>query len=991
MSNHYFAFSTAPGAHAPGASVTGMLGHPSNHSHSSSNNNGMAEGMLSQHGSGSPGSMISGGNGGGMLSYAGPPSQSRQQQLQPPSQQQRPPQQRPSQQPLRFVANSMLNPGAVMFPTSSSQLSANGPGVVMNANCPAGVGGPAVPAPRSAATLIAEATGAPPPPPAPSLGVHASNSNPPPPPPPPSSSNASVSAAVAPVGVMTLGGSVNPSSVSMATPPAPLAGINTPMSAAVAAAGAGGSVALSGGSVSPVTADNASSFGASLVSPSFKAFTTSVATMLSTQGAAPDAAARGNDGTSASAANAAVGLLETAHDGHGAPPVTTTAAAAAGACDRLSRFSHVEVELTLTGCGRRDTITSEDGSVQWDPAQDVDDELDELGYLLATICCDGDDDSVSYTMHSLQDMDYGRSYAVDVFTGSDVKSAAANICKIIDKRQSDTADLRAAIQGLTFAIVSQDEFRVLLHLPRQEALTLRYSILKYLLERLVRDHRRSADVDTFGKKFTSMMNLGLVRSMELAAVIDTFLQHETMVSAALRLIALGLSSVNADKGVRAALEGVPRIAQRLHEVYARNRKYEVDVALITRLWQRKEPVLYGCLELESNFHRGNCPVTCLSYFGVRDELISGHMNGSVVLWGAPQMVREKPHGGLFAVPRPAVRPRGVVPLPLDCVPVGMAGQRIDGQYLAIASMPYKSRKPYLPYCTGVEARAATGSTDSDAAENINKASTFAKGNTTPSATRREAPNGAGVGAIIVITCNANSIRWNKGEVIMRPAGVALTAITAFRNSIVAVGESAVLRATPSADAAAAAMASPHRLSFVDVACGTVLRQILSAHDDYITALNVLDEASYVLLSGGRDAAVKLWDPRSREDSPVVNTALCTGAPTHNSTITAMCTTGYNIVSTAMDGSMLVWDLRSMEAPQVRHELDYPIVDVTLITGKRAVAATWRGLITVSLDTLEPLDMRESDRGYSHVMSNNTGELVFTASCCGVLHTVAVHE
>jgi hypothetical protein len=332
----------------------------------------------------------------------------------------------------------------------------------------------------------------------------------------------------------------------------------------------------------------------------------------------------------------------------------------------------------------------------------------------------------------------------------------------------------------------------------------------------------------------------------------------------------------------------------------------------------------------------------------------------------------------------------VVPLPLDCVPVAMAGQRIDGQYLAIAGMPYKTRKPYNKHCEKEDATPQSGVVVANGS--VISGNTSVGGGTAnrsaaaaPPQRCAEARSAAAVGTITIITCNENSIRWNKGEVIQRPAGVALTAITAFRNSIVAVGESVV----QSCGAGAAPAASPHRLSFVDVTCGTVMRQILNAHDDYITSLNVLDEGSYVLLSGGRDAAVKLWDPRSREESPVVNTALCTAESSHCSTITAMCTAGYNILSTAVDGSLLMWDLRSMEAPQLRRELGYPIVDAALIERQRAVVATSRGIIAVSLDSLEPLDMYFRHSAYSHVVANMTGELLFTASAEGDMHCVIV--
>lgn len=967
MSSNYFAFSTAPGAHAQGGPVASTLGHPNG---GGGNNTGgrQMDGALAQLGAGSPGSLMPAGSNSGVLPYPGPP-------------------------PQHNTPNyNRGNPAATPFPSSFHAPPSTGLGLGANGGSvngavvgvgggtssnSGGAGGLVVPAPRSTAALIAEVMNALPRPPAPSRSAVANTAStllPPPPPPPPPPSVATSGSVLGPANDM------NSRSMTMASPPAPPSGHTTPMSVAAAAAAVSGGGNSPVGTTSPTAADIASSTCATtLVSPSFKAFTTSAATMLTAQG---------RDGDN--------GLFgKAAAQGRGDGPYAASATAddaASAARPEATPFSHVELQITIPSRTRDDAVRNEDdvmdlGKPNKEDEED-DDSLDILGFILGNISDSEDESHMNW-----EEEDECTRYRSDVFDGRNLRQAADLIIKRMRNAGPREDRRRREFRELTLAIVAEPEYRVFILLPQREALTLRYSVVQYLLAGIAKGYRHPRSVEEKVRKFVKLVNVSLVSSLKLAATVDLLLQRDDLVWLGLRFLIHGLIEVSLKFNFRKALTGIPRIAQRLRQLYVSKREYEVDIAVITRLWQCKEPSLFGSIGLETSGYLSSCPVTCMSYFGVRDELITGHMNGSVVLWGGPQVVRDKSHGGFLCLPRPVIRPRGVVPLPLNCVPVAMAGQRIDGQYLAIASMPYKLRRPYREHCKPSTGGQASGAIDVDSASRANNPrksnANMAEGNAILSATQHNASSGAGVGAIIVITCNENSIRWNKGEVIMRPAGVALTAITAFRNSIVAVGESMVTPAAAASAASAVVTSSPHRLSFVDVMSGAGMRQIPNAHDDYITVLNVLDESSYVLLSGGRDASVKLWDPRSREDSPVVNTALCTAAPTHDTTISAVCATGYKVLSTDLDGSMLIWDLRSMEAPQVRHELSYPIVDVALVSGKQAVAATSRGLISVSTETLEPLDMRYSDSGYAHVLPNSTGGLVFAANTRGLIELVAV--
>lgn len=959
MSNNtYYAFSTAPGTHSSGPPMPGMHGQPNSVHHNPGPGNanaGMHDGMLPLLGANTSGDMVA---------YPVPSSQQQQQQHQP-----------------VHTSRFNLGPGMGSAPFHGAALPASPAGAVNTGG--GALGGPAVPAPRSTATLIAEVTGAPPPPPARSRsslsGTSLSSV-------PAAGMTAASGTAGMPTGVAGHGGTMSaPGGIHMATPPAPTTassittGTKTPRMLP-----AGGAVAAPR---TPTGSDPATAT-TSLVSTSFKAFTTSAATMLSTLG---------NAGASRDGAGAA------ATEGS-----ASSAGAARSCADRgvgeLSPFSRVEVRLTQENCDPPASdfaaaAAVEDGAATWDPTVETAFEVDPTSLFLATFTI-GDHEEEAFS--HLEEADQGDRERLDLIDLLNPPKSAALIGARLDDCLKRRVEIQSTLFNLTLAIVAGEGYELVPLLPVRHAMPLRYSLVYHLLTRLLDARRSLSTASPYIKGLAAMLDCGSINARSYAAMVDMFLQHDDLVPVVLRLLATGLSKDRQQDNLRAALKTTPRIAQRLRAIYTENPSYEVDVALVTRLWDNAVPFLNATVPFETSFEKSQCPVTCMSYFGVRDELISGHMNGSVVLWGPPQMVRDTKAGSFLPQTRAVIRPRGIVPLPLDCIPVGMAGQRMDGQYLAIASMPYKSRKPYAAFCdappSGAAAAGRIGRAETESGDRGETNAAQRRDGMAGAAANGGGGGGAGVGAIIVITCNENSLRWNKGEVILRPPGVALTAITAFRNSIVAVGESVVKptsRLVSAAAVAAAAVASSaatssqNRLSFVDVAHGTVMRQIPKAHDDYITSLNVLEEGSYVLLSGGRDAAVKLWDPRSREDTPVVNTALCTDAMAHTSTISAICPTGYNIVTSAVDGSLLVWDLRSMAAPQVRHKLDSPVVDLALLDSKYAVAATSRGLITLALDTLDPLDMRYNENGFLHVLPNSTGELVFAAETSGRLSAMAV--
>ncbi|GET88567.1 hypothetical protein, conserved [Leishmania tarentolae] len=909
MSNNYSPFSTAPVARGAGMSAT--YNHQLHHHHhaTSSTTNGLMDGLLPP-----PLGTLStsvpataaisrgggGGGGGGMLPYPIPPPQSQQQHA-----------------------------------ASASIMNNCGPTGNVSVGMPSS--GPAVPAPRSAATLLAEATGAPPPPPAPSRVA---------------SNTASMAAAAAAAAGLASG-------IAGTGAAAPLLGASpvptmTPGLAALA----------------PTTPESAAATStAALVSPSFKVFTTSAAAMLSSMAEA-DGLADPVESAGSIAASSLVGA-----------PVTAAGAAATATPlipahpPAINPHSLVEIKFTLPV--RQERVDTNEGNAFGFEEESDDDEAEDMFAEMVMLICDHD--PLKYPEETELKM-RGEEWHTLALEIGDAQRAAA----VIKREMSglDRSDLCNMLKGLASAIVYHNTWSSILPLGIQEKATLRHLVLRIVLTMLVKHRCAPREAEQYVAVLVKMLTVGWVSMKGTLDTVELCLQHDELIYIGLRIIEYSFHKSQRVLELRTALAARPGLARRLAELYATDPRFEVDIALVTRWWRGTPPTIYCSVPMESSQgdSRSN-PVTCMAYFGIRDEVVTGDMSGAVTLWGPPGSSRQQSAKNPLGLPHVSVRPRGVVPLPMNCVPVAMAGQRLDGQYLAIAGMPLKSLRPYSKYCRSVAARPSSTSAPATAMAAADGAvdGTGVAGKTGNMATGAAAGTG-NTGAIIVITCNENSIRWNKGEIVLRPPGIALTAITAFRNSIVAVGESAVGAAAAAEHGAVGMLtgnaSAPHRLSFVDVVSGSVMRQIPKAHNDYITALTVLEESSYVLLSGGRDAAVKMWDPRSREETPVLNTAFCT-APHHEDTISSIHTTNYNIITTDVCGAMVVWDLRKMAAPHKRHKFAYPIAESALIQQNRAALATTRGIVTVALDTLEPQDLYYEGI-CTRLLANDAGNLLFVA-------------
>ncbi|KAG5504972.1 hypothetical protein JKF63_04419 [Porcisia hertigi] len=911
MSNNYLPFSTAPVTRGAGVSTVSHQHAHHQHQHhvASASSNGLIDGMLppslaTRSPSVPSAAVIGRGVGGSMLPYPIPTPQSQQQQ--------------------HAASVAMMN---ACGPTGTG-------GVGMPSS------GPAVPAPRSAAALLAETTGAPPPPPAPSRA--ASN----------------------PAGMATVTGGGVSAGIAATAATAPLLGApsvttHTPPSAAVATA-----------TPEPTTALSATT----LMSPTFKAFTTSASAVLSSMmDVDPMVSPVENVG---GAAAAAIGVSS--------EPARLPA---------INPHSRIEIQLTLSSTQER-ADADDDGAFGFEEQSREDCTSDCLAQVLMAL---KSLDSYAYPQEDCLEREAKEWYGFILDCGSPHRAAVAlkaKMSQLIDN------DLSMMLEGLAGAIIYYNIWSVASLFGVSEKKTLCHLVLRIILKMLVAHRRAPHNAERYVSVLLKMLIVGWVSIKGILDTVELCLQNEELIHIGLRILIHGFHKLQSASELRTALDARPRLARRLAEVCTTDPALEIEVTLVTRWWRNTPPSICGSVPMENpQVNIPFSPVTCMEYFPIRDEVVTGDMRGVVTLWGPPMSSRQPSVKNALGLQHISVRQRGVVPLPMDCVPIAMAGQRLDGQYLAIAGMPLKSRKPYSKYSEQPPTR--PGSTPAPAIATTAIDSVMdgagAAGDATGLLTGAAAGTG-NAGAIIVITCNENSLRWTKGEIVMRPPGIALTAITAFRNSIVAVGESAVSAAAAAATSISGGgsgsgilsgnASAPHRLSFVDVVNGVAMRQIPKAHDNYITALTVLEESSYVLLSGGRDAAVKMWDPRSREDTPVVNTALCKKALHNETTISSLHTAGYSIITTDVNGAMVVWDLRNMATPHKRHQFAYPIVDATLIQDNRAAIATSRGIVTVSLDTLEPEDLFYDKGACTRLLANDTGDLLFAAwgselDVCGV--------
>lgn len=223
---------------------------------------------------------------------------------------------------------------------------------------------------------------------------------------------------------------------------------------------------------------------------------------------------------------------------------------------------------------------------------------------------------------------------------------------------------------------------------------------------------------------------------------------------------------------------------------------------------------------------------------------------------------------------------------------------------------------------------------------------------------------------------SDSGAWTVGDIIKRPDRTVLTSVKclAVKGSVVCTTETLLAADQPQ-----------HQVALFN-ASGHETRVFARAHADCITALGVSADSDHLIITGSRDATVRLWDVRS----PVTGSTNGAGAsPTsstghvvlngHTDTITSIAPVRDIILTTSLDGTMRVWDVRRTKTELCSKKFSSGVMKAVCTANLSAVVSTLRGLFLVSLmPTIEVEDVVPNMR-CTDLRANFDGTVVFGAS------------
>lgn len=464
-----------------------------------------------------------------------------------------------------------------------------------------------------------------------------------------------------------------------------------------------------------------------------------------------------------------------------------------------------------------------------------------------------------------------------------------------------------------------------------------------------------------------MAALNLVRLNGVAATVDQLLAAPAKRRAGIALLGRVAEQQRGNEAFTKIIAN-SSIGNHLRGLYTEP-GYEYDAIAITRLLYWSEAERSSARLLPVATLRQPAPVTALQYFGTRDELVTGQANGTVVLWGGPNSSGEVPT-------------KGTLDMPYDCVPVAMSGPPL-GNFLVVSGMPFP---PNSPYAACVETR---------------KHQRLAEGGSglpTPS-------SASPTPVLRVLECSGDNGMWTNRDLITRPQGTILTAVAALPNSLICSAESAIesITGTPSSTAASALAAGGagagatsgagvrHSINIYSGGTGRLEHSLNRVHAGYTTVLTACENSQFVILSGSRDATVKVWDIR-RDGGSSADPALVAGAggalplhklePPHTDTVTTLYTAGDYVFSGALDGSLFMWDMRRMRSPVGSKVFASPVLGVTGLEGGRFATSTARGLFLLTRENMGVLDV-VPNVAFTQIQSNKAGNTVFAAGREGV--------
>ena len=186
---------------------------------------------------------------------------------------------------------------------------------------------------------------------------------------------------------------------------------------------------------------------------------------------------------------------------------------------------------------------------------------------------------------------------------------------------------------------------------------------------------------------------------------------------------------------------------------------------------------------------------------------------------------------------------------------------------------------------------------------------------------------------------------------------------------------AALRALPTTDGYSFALGDKHRpagssqaqevVSIFDLSASQSFAslqpvQTFAGHTALVTALEVAPLSPKVLLSGSKDSTVRLWDRRMPDGRGLIVAGAATAAGPglgHRDMITSLAVRDVSVLSSSMDCSVMLWDLRTIgggpggsSQPVSAWRVDgKPVIKVALCQGAPCgAAATTHGLFALDV-------------------------------------------
>ena len=325
-----------------------------------------------------------------------------------------------------------------------------------------------------------------------------------------------------------------------------------------------------------------------------------------------------------------------------------------------------------------------------------------------------------------------------------------------------------------------------------------------------------------------------------------------------------------------------------------------------------------------------------AYFSVTDDLVTGSYDGTVAVWGAPTYVAGGPAARLALPP-------GYVPAAIDAF--------TRGRIIAVACAP---AGPAAPASAAAMIRLYQCPDSDPHATSWRLVETIE---------RRDA------NARAVITClkriNLKTNAFVTAEYGSSSGGGGNEKGGGGNNS----------SSSNSAAFSNGGVAS-HNLLCYNMQ-GKVQRRINGAHTDFTTVLQPSADYGW-LWSGSRDTTVKAWDSKDFSTNAPLHTL--TG---HTDTITGVCTAGDYIVTSSLDGKVLLWDIRRLRRPVAERTFAAPVLKVACCGAQRPtiVASTTQSLSLLSFPTLAVEDV-VANTSYTDLRPNHDGSVFFATGAEG---------